>query len=111
MRSSTALALAVMFICNHCPYVKAVEERILKLAKELTPQGVQFVGVCSNNAENYPEDSFDNLRNRWQELNYGFPYLFDEDQKMAKDFAAVCTPDFFVYNSDRRLSYRGRLDD
>lgn len=106
-----AKALVFMFICNHCPYVKAIEERLVSLAHELTPKGVQFIGVCSNDAANYPEDSFENLKARWQELNYDFPYLFDEDQKMAKDFGAVCTPDFFVYNGERKLTYRGRLDD
>lgn len=104
-------ALVIMFICNHCPYVIAIEDRIVELSKELTAQGAQFVAVCSNDAENYPEDSFENLKKRWQEKDFQFPYLFDEDQKIAKDFGAVCTPDFFVYDEDKKLTYRGRLDD
>ena len=108
---SNKKALVVMFICNHCPYVVAVEERIIKLAHSYKGQSVQFLGVCSNDAEKYPEDSFDNLKKSWSEKNYDFPYLFDEDQSMAKNFGAVCTPDFFVYDENRKLTYRGRLDD
>lgn len=103
--------LVVMFICNHCPYVKAIEDRIIATAKRLEPLGVQFVGVCSNDPTDYPEDRPEALKARWQEKNYGFPYLIDESQVMAKAFGAVCTPDFFVYDSNRRLAYRGRLDD
>jgi peroxiredoxin len=103
--------LVVMFICNHCPYVKAVEDRIIALRREYEPRGVQLVGICSNDAEGYPEDSFDNLAARWRTKEYGFPYLHDEDQSVARAFGAVCTPDVFVYDRDRRLAYRGRIDD
>jgi peroxiredoxin len=103
--------LVVMFICNHCPYVKAVEDRLIRLAREFEPQGVQFVAVCSNDADNYPDDSFDSLAARWRERGYGFPYLHDEAQDVAHAFGAVCTPDIFVYDRDRRLAYRGRIDD
>jgi peroxiredoxin len=108
--------LVVMFICNHCPYVKAVEDRLIRLAREFEPQGVQFVAVCSNDAENYPDDAFDSLAARWRERGYGFPYLHDEAQDVAHAFGAVCTPDIFVYDygdkgKDRRLAYRGRVDD
>ena len=106
-----AKALVVMFICNHCPYVQAIEDRMIALAKEFSPRGVQFVGICANDPEDYPEDSPEELAKRWNEKSYGFPYLYDESQSVARSFGAVCTPDFFVYNSDLRLTYRGRLDD
>lgn len=104
-------ALVVMFICNHCPYVQAIEDRFLALAHSYDVKDAQFVGVCSNDAERYPDDSFEALKKNWDEKNFGFPYLFDEKQEMAKSFGAVCTPDFYVYDQDRKLSYRGRLDD
>jgi hypothetical protein len=100
-----------MFICNHCPYVKAIEDRLITLAREIKSFGGQVVGICSNDGVNYPEDSFANLKKRWTEKSYGFPYLHDETQSVAKSFGAVCTPDFFVFNKDRKLRYRGRLDD
>jgi peroxiredoxin len=103
--------LVVMFICNHCPYVKAVEDRLITLARALEPRGVQFVAVCANDADSYPDDAFDKLAARWRERGYGFPYLHDEAQDVARAFGAVCTPDIFVFDRDRRLAYRGRIDD
>jgi peroxiredoxin len=103
--------LVVMFICNHCPYVKAVEDRLIRLAREFEPRGVQFVAVCSNDADQYPDDAFDKLAARWRDKSYGFPYLYDEAQDVARAFGAVCTPDIFVYDGARRLAYRGRIDD
>ena len=103
--------LVVMFICNHCPYVQAVEDRLIRLARELEPRGAQFVGVCANDAAHYPDDAFDKLAARWRERGYGFPYLHDEAQDVARVFGAVCTPDIFVYDAERRLAYRGRIDD
>jgi peroxiredoxin len=103
--------LVVMFICNHCPYVQAVEDRLIKLARSFEARGVQVVGVCANHAENYPDDAFDKLAARWRERGYGFPYLHDEAQDVARAFGAVCTPDIFVFDSERRLAYRGRVDD
>ena len=103
--------LVVMFICNHCPYVQAVEDRLIRLAREFEPQGVQFVAVCANDAAHYPDDAFDKLAARWRERGYGFPYLHDDAQDVARAFGAVCTPDIFVYDRDRRLAYRGRIDD
>jgi peroxiredoxin len=103
--------LVVMFICNHCPYVKAVEDRLIALARDYGPRGVQFVGVCANDAEGYPEDAFDKLAERWRTKGYGFPYLHDEAQNVAREFGAVCTPDIFVFDRDRQLAYRGRIDD
>ena len=106
-----ARLLVVMFICNHCPYVKAVEDRIIRLAREYEARGVQLVGICSNDAETYPDDAFPRLAERWRERGYGFPYLHDEPQTVARAFGAVCTPDIFVYDRERRLAYRGRIDD
>ncbi len=108
----TQEALVFMFICNHCPYVKAIENRLAQLADKLqTNHSVQFIAVCSNDAADYPEDAPDQLKQTAERLKFKFDYLVDENQQMAKDFTAVCTPDFFVYNKDRKLSYRGRLDD
>ena len=108
---AAAKVLAIMFLCNHCPYVKAVEQRLLDLARELQPMGVGFVAICANDATRYPQDSFANLRRNWLEKHYPFPYLHDAEQIVAHRFAAVCTPDFFVYDEARKLAYRGRLDD
>jgi peroxiredoxin len=108
---ATKPVLVVMFICNHCPYVKAVEDRLIRLAREFEARGVQLVGVCANDAENYPDDAFDALAARWRARGYGFPYLHDEAQDVARAFGAVCTPDIFVFDEDRRLAYRGRIDD
>lgn len=103
--------LAVLFICNHCPYVQAVEDRIIALAREYGPRGVQLVGVCSNDPTDYPDDRPERLLARWREKAYGFPYLLDGAQDVARAFGAVCTPDIFVYGPDRRLAYHGRIDD
>jgi peroxiredoxin len=103
--------LVVMFICNHCPYVQAVEERIIQLAREYSPRGVQFVGICSNDPTDYPEDRPERLLERWRAKGYGFPYLVDTTQDVARAFGAVCTPDIYVFDRDRRLAYHGRIDD
>lgn len=108
---SQAEVLVVLFICNHCPYVQAVEDRILLLSREFGPKGVQFVGICANDPTDYPDDSVANLKKRWEKKQYGFPYLVDEPQAVARAFQAVCTPDIFVYNAQRKLAYRGRIDD
>ena len=102
--------LLIMFICNHCPYVKAVQDRIVRDTRELKQWGIESVAIMSNDPTEYPEDSFDNMKLLAQKLNFGFPYLFDETQQIAKQYNAVCTPDFFGYNSDFELQYRGRLD-
>jgi peroxiredoxin len=103
--------LVVMFICNHCPYVKAVEDRLIELGRELKAMDVNVVAICSNDADEYSEDSFENMQKRAKEKNYPFPYLHDETQEIAEEFGAVCTPDFFVYDAGLRCAYRGRLDD
>ena len=102
--------LLVMFICNHCPYVKAVRDRIIRDARELKEHGINSVAIMSNDTTDYPEDSFDNMKKVAAELNFPFPYLYDETQAVAKAYGAVCTPDFFGYNKDLKLQYRGRLD-
>lgn len=106
-----ARILVVGFICNHCPYVQAIEDRLIRLARGWDGKAAQFVGICSNDPSDYPEDAPAELRKRWREKSYGFPYLIDESQDTARAFGAVCTPDFFVYDQNRRLAYRGRLDD
>ena len=102
--------LVVIFTCNHCPYAKAVEDRLIKLANDYNSK-VDFVLISSNDAENYPEDSPEKMAELAESKSYPFPYLFDETQEIAKAYSAVCTPDIFLYNNDRELEYRGRLDD
>ncbi|SJM93357.1 thioredoxin family protein [Crenothrix polyspora] len=102
--------LLVMFICNHCPYVQAVHERIIKDTLELKVLGVNSVAIMSNDTINYPADCFDNMKLLAQQSAYSFPYLWDETQHIAKAYGAVCTPEFFGYNADYQLQYRGRLD-
>lgn len=104
-------AVVVMFICNHCPYVKAIEDRLLQLNRDYQAKGVQLIGICANDPTDYPEDSPPNLLKRWKEKNYGFPYLIDETQEVAKAYGAVATPDLYVYDQDFALAYHGRLDD
>jgi peroxiredoxin len=104
-------AFLVMFICNHCPYVKAIEDRLIQLGRSFAGKSVRMIAVSSNDAAKYPEDSFANLKARALEKNYPFPYLFDETQEAARAFGAVCTPDFFLYDRSMKLCYRGRLDD
>ena len=99
----------IMFICNHCPYVKAVIKDIVNDCKELEKIGIKSVAICSNDVKNYPEDSFENMIVFAKENNFSFPYLIDETQNVAKTYDAVCTPDFFGYNSNLELQYRGRI--
>ncbi len=102
--------LVVAFICNHCPYVKAVIDRIVRDANDLKPKGIGFVAICSNDADAYPEDSFERMQEFAQRHAFPFLYLHDSDQKVARLYDAVCTPDFFGFNSRGELQYRGRLD-
>jgi len=102
--------LLVMFICNHCPYVKAVRERIVRDCLELQQHGIGSVAIMSNDPSDYPEDSFENMKEVAKEFGYPFPYLLDETQAVAKAYGAVCTPDFFGFNDNLELQYRGRLD-
>ncbi len=100
----------IMFICNHCPYVLAVLDRILRDCNDLIRMGVGVAAISSNDVEAYPEDSFLNMQKLSRENKFPFPYLYDEDQSIAKKYDAVCTPDFFGFNSEMGLQYRGRLD-
>ena len=102
--------LLVMFICNHCPYVKAINEKLVRDTAELKSLGVNSVAIMSNDPTDYPEDSFENMRAVAEQFAYPFPYLIDETQEVARAYGAVCTPDFFGYNARLELQYRGRLD-
>jgi peroxiredoxin len=102
--------LLVMFICNHCPYVRAIRERLVRDTRELRDLGVNSVAIMSNDPGQYPEDSFENMRAIASQFDFPFPYLLDESQSVAKAYGAVCTPDFFGYNNKLELQYRGRLD-
>ena len=99
----------IMFICNHCPYVKAVISDIVNDCKTLSNMGINSLAICSNDVNNYPEDSFQNMKKFANENNFSFPYLHDENQEIAKKYDAVCTPDFFGYNKNLELQYRGRI--
>jgi hypothetical protein len=99
-----------MFICNHCPYVKAVRERVIRDCVELAGHGIGSVAIMSNDPADYPEDSFENMRNIAAQYRYPFPYVIDETQDVARAYGAVCTPDFFGYNAALALQYRGRID-
>ena len=101
----------IVFICNHCPYVKAVIDRLVADARLLSAEGIGFAAVCSNDAVDYPEDSFANMERFARTHNFPFPYLHDETQAVARAYGAVCTPDFFGYGKDLKLKYRGRLDE
>ncbi len=103
--------LVIIFMCNHCPYVKAVLQRLIDLQAETGYQEVQLVGINSNDAERYPDDSLENMRKISKEKGINFPYLFDGSQETAKAYDAVCTPDIYVYGTERKLLYRGRIDD
>lgn len=102
--------LLVMFICNHCPYVKSIRDRLVRDTRELLNYGINSVAIMANDPADYPEDSFENMQVVAQQYNYPFPYLLDESQDVAKAYGAVCTPDFFGYNAGLELQYRGRLD-
>jgi peroxiredoxin len=102
--------LLVMFICNHCPYVKAVRERLVRDCRELAGLGIGSIAIMSNDPADYPEDSFENMQRVAREFQFPFPYVLDETQEVAQAYGAVCTPDFFGFNAKLELQYRGRLD-
>ena len=102
--------MLVMFICNHCPYVKAVIDRIIRDCAELRAHGIGSVAISANDPADYPDDSFDNMKRVAQDLRFPFPYLWDESQEVARAYRAACTPDFFGFNAKLELQYRGRLD-
>ena len=106
-----AAATLVMFICNHCPYVRYVRPALVWLAGEYRDRGVAMIAINSNDVATYPQDGPDGMRDEAKQAGYPFPYLFDESQQVAKSYRAACTPDFYVFDADRRLAYRGQLDD
>ncbi len=108
---SNSKALLIAFICTHCPYVKAIEDEFLALSKAFGSEDLQVVGICSNDATKYPDDSPEALLKHWQEKQFGFPYLLDTTQEVAKSFDAVCTPDLYVYDAHRKLYYHGRFQE
>ena len=103
--------LVIIFMCNHCPYVKAVIDRLIVIQKDYAEKGVQLIGINANDAENYPEDSFEAMQAWAKEKGICFPYLRDESQEVARAYQAQCTPDIYVFDADRKLAYHGRIDD
>lgn len=103
-------ATVVMFICNHCPYVLHINKELVKVANEYMAKGINFIGISANDVENYPQDSPKLMTKQAQEVGYKFPYLYDETQEVARAYGAACTPDFFVYDKELKLTYRGRFD-
>ncbi|TCV84324.1 thioredoxin family protein [Sulfurirhabdus autotrophica] len=103
--------LLVMFICNHCPYVKAIRDRIVRDTLELQQHGINSIAIMSNDPAEYDEDSFENMKRVAEAYQFPFPYVWDETQQVAKAYDAVCTPDFFGFNANLELQYRGRLDE
>ncbi len=108
---NTSKALLVVFMCNHCPYVKHIRSGLAQLARDYQPRGVAVVGINSNDVENYPADSPAKMAEEARASGYTFPYLYDAAQQVAKAYRAACTPDFYLFGSDRRLVYRGQFDD
>lgn len=104
-------ALVVVFSCNHCPYVQAYEERMVQLQKDYSERGVTLVAINSNDDSGYPEDSYPNMIKRAKERGFNFPYLRDDTQDIAKKYGAICTPHVFAFDQQRRLQYKGRIDD
>jgi len=105
------VATLIMFICNHCPFVKHVNAELVKLANDYKNKGIGFAAISSNDVVNHREDSPELMKKVAKQLNYPFPYLYDESQKVAKAYDAACTPDFFIYDKELKLVYRGQLDD
>jgi peroxiredoxin len=105
------IATVILFICNHCPYVKLLNNEIVNVANEYQPKGISFIAISSNDANAYPEDGPEKMRDVANQLGYPFPYLYDETQDVAKAYDAACTPDLYVYDRDLKLAYRGQFDD
>ncbi|WP_304233067.1 thioredoxin family protein [Jiulongibacter sediminis] len=104
------VATVVMFICNHCKYVKHINGELVKIVEKFQEKGVSFIGISSNDIENFPEDAPEEMKKKAAELGYTFPYLYDESQEVAKAYDAACTPDFYIFDKDLKLVYRGRMD-
>lgn len=105
------IATVVMFICNHCPYVKHIHAELVSLTEDYTKEGISFIAINSNDAKSYPEDSPAKMKELAFKFNYQFPYLFDETQEVAKAYKAACTPDFYIFNKELKCVYRGQFDD
>jgi peroxiredoxin len=103
--------LVIVIMCNHCPYVQAVDSRLVQLQEKFAKRNVQFIGINPNDDITYPEDNFENMAKRAKEKGYNFPYLRDDDQSIARQYQAQCTPDIYVYDKERKLCYHGRVDD
>lgn len=104
------IATVIMFICNHCPFVIHINEKLVEVSNEYTQKGISFIGISSNDVVNYPQDSPEKMKIHAQKTGYTFPYLYDETQDVAKSYDAACTPDIFVYDKDMKLVYRGQFD-
>ena len=105
------IATVIMFLCNHCPFVKHVNHQLVIMANDYSNKGVGFIAISSNDVVNFPEDAPEHMKRTARQLGYPFPYLYDETQEVAKAFRAACTPDFYIYDTSLRLAYRGQLDD
>jgi len=103
--------LVIIFMCNHCPYIQAVQKRLIALQKSFDPQEVQLIGINSNDFTHYPDDSPEAMKKTIADWGINFPYLIDEEQEVAKEYQAQCTPDIYVFDQERKLSYHGRIDD
>jgi len=104
-------ATVIMFICNHCPFVKLIQHGLVDIANDYQPKGIQFIAISANDVTTHPDDSLDKMKMMAEQMGYPFPYLYDETQEVAKAYDAACTPDFFVFDKDLSLVYRGRFDD
>ena len=107
---TSELGTVIMFICNHCPFVKHVNEQLVRLANDYIPLGISFIAISSNDSKNYPEDGPDKMKEYASRLNYPFPYLYDETQEVAKAYDAACTPDFYIFDGKLKCVYQGQLD-
>ena len=103
--------LVIFFTCNHCPYAQAYEDRLVKLQRDYQDKGVQFIAINSNDDKNYPEDSFEKMKERAREKGFNFPYLRDSDQNVARGYNAACTPEIYLFDQERKLQYHGKVDD
>lgn len=106
----SSVGTVIMFICNHCPFVKHVNHELVRLSNDYQPKNVSFIAISSNDVDNYPQDGPDKMKETAASEGYPFPYLFDESQQIAKDYQAACTPDFYIFDSELELVYRGQLD-
>ncbi len=107
---ASAKGTVIMFICNHCPYVKHINEELVRLAQDYQTQGIAFIAISSNDVVNYPQDGPEEMKRAAEQLGYTFPYLYDETQEVAKSYDAACTPDFYLFDGSLSLIYRGQLD-